>query len=139
MGKKRSCSECGASAPGKDGLCAACRAVKDGEVETRSEYFQQIGQKGGEASARARAAHGINLEGLPQLKDHRSVKRWLEHLARELASGAADQKTVSEVRKLLKSWLNAHRGEITDEILADLQERLEALEKERRESWGPGA
>lgn len=138
MGKTRSCSECGASAPGQDGICAACRAVKNGEVESRTEYYQEIGRKGGEASARARG-HGINLTGLPQLKDHRSVKRWLEHLARELASGSADKKTVSEVRKLLKSWLNAHRGEITDEILADLQERIEALEEERRQEWGPGA
>lgn len=133
MAKKQArCGECGAAAPGKDGLCRACRAVEEGEFESRSAYYEDLGRRGGRASARARQPEGLNLEGLPRLEGHGEVKIWLEHLGRELAAGRASKDLVSELRKILKEWLSAHRKEVEDEVLADLRERLDRIEEEQR-------
>lgn len=119
------CEECGSAGAGDDGLCAACRGVKEGKYDSRREYFQEIGSKGG--SVPRNASGRLSLEGLPPLEDHGSVKVWLEYLAQELAAGRAGRQLVSELRKILKEWVSVHRSEVTDEVLDELRAEIEEL------------
>lgn len=124
------CGECGAVGAGDDGLCKACRAVERGEYESRFEYMAELGRKGGSVPRR-RSKKGLNPERLPPLQSHRSVKVWLSELAQGVVAGEVDRQLAGEVRKLLRRWMDAHKGELVDEKLEELEERLEELQRQR--------
>lgn len=135
-GSDRRCSECGAIAPGDDGLCKACRIGKEHGPEARQRYMSDLARKGGKAAHEGPRA--VDVRQLPPLEGHAEVKVWIAYLAAGVASGRIDQDLSREVRQLLRVWMKAHKGEVTDEIVAELQEQVEELRRQiegEREPW----
>lgn len=130
-GEKDDGEPCRSTILGPDGWCDAHRPGNAEEMRERA-------RRGGKATARQHRAGGLNPDELPELTDHESVKAWLRALANGVASGDVDRRRASELRKVLKSYLDAHRGEALDERLEEFREILDEIER-YRDDWGPGA
>jgi len=139
MAKGKRCDECGAiGVPAAERLCKPCRIGKEYGPDARKDYLSRIAKKGAEATKAKRGRHSLDVDSLPALADHGSVKVWLSALAKGVASGKVSKNLSQEVRNVLKVWMRAHKGETTDEVveeiqseLAELRERLEG----RDEPW----
>lgn len=105
-GNGRRCSECGAAAPGEDGLCKGGRLEQEYGPEARRRHYQKLGRRGAE---RSRGGPGtLRRSELPPLETHEDAKRWARLLAEGVATGAIDKDVAAETRRQLKTWMSAH-------------------------------
>lgn len=125
--KQLHCTECGARGAGQDGLCKPCRIGQEHGPKARRRYFQNIARKGGEAAQAKRGRHRLDVGSLPSLTDHGSAKAWLAALAEDVASGQLSESLAAETRKVLKTFMAAHRAEVTDEVVSEIREELKEL------------
>lgn len=136
--KPRRCTECGAVGVPRDAeLCRACQIGEEYGPEARREYMTRLAKKGGEATKAKRGRHALKVDHLPTLEDHGSAKAWLAALAEGVASGQLSKKLSGEVRKILKTFMAAHKAEVTDEVVAEIRNELDAL-REKLEAQGEG-
>lgn len=126
--KAKPCEECGAyGVPRDETLCKPCRIGQEHGPEARKRYFQDLAKRGGEATKAKRGRHSLKVDQLPPLEDHRSAKMWLAALAEGVAGGRLSRSLSGEVRKILKTFMAAHRAETTDEVVAEIQAQLDEL------------
>lgn len=119
------CEECGnPGASRDDGLCTACRLVEEGEIETREEYFKELGSRGGQANAADTGLHPADLGPLETVED---VKRWLKLTAQAAACETLDPKAANSVVRALKQWREAHGEAELEEELEELREQVAEL------------
>lgn len=137
--KAKPCEECGAyGVPRDDTLCKPCRIGQEHGPEARKRYFQDLAKRGGEATKAKRGRHALKIDQLPALEDHGSAKAWLAALAEGVASGQLSRSLSGEVRKILKTFMSAHKAEVTDEVVDEIRTELDQLRQKlegRDEPW----
>lgn len=130
MAKSNTCKteDCNAVGAGKDGLCNACRAVKEGEYENRTEYYRAIASKGGKESAKYRTKKGVEADELPPLTDHAAAEVWLDVVGRAVVVGRLDNRDAQAAIRAVDTFLKARAEKEQSERIGQLRERMEELQ-----------
>lgn len=135
------CTSCDNRVPtGDDGLCAACRAVQEGEFETREEYFAEIGRKGGKNSKRRTTNAGLlDPDELPPLDSFEAAETWLDLAGRAVATGRPTDRRAQAVIRAVSEFRDLRSERLSQEELEALRERVEEItdELEQDESQQP--
>lgn len=123
----KQCAKCKrVGVPRDDTLCKYHRIERDQGPAAARAYQLEHSRKGGEALAAGRPK-GLRDRELPPLVDHSSAKEWLHTLARGVAVGRVDRDLAAEVRRAVRTWLRAHRAEVTDEVVEEIRKELDQL------------
>lgn len=94
-----------------------------------SQRMSAIGRKGAEASAQRFRRGGLDPDDLPPLETHEDAKRWLELLARGVATSDIDRDIAAETPRLVKGWMRAYDAETLDEWKDDIEDTIAALQR----------
>lgn len=125
---------------GDDGLCAACRAVKEGEYESREEYFAAIGRKGGKNSRRRTTDAGLlDPDELPPLDSFEAAETWLDLVGRAVATGRLTDRRAQAVIRAVSEFKDLRGERLAKEKVQELEDRIEEitdeLEQDAGEPW----
>ncbi len=123
-GTNTSGEPCGAHASfvGPDGWCPA-------HAPGGRQRLREAGQRGAEASARARRAQGLDPDELPELRAPKDAQRLLELVARAVAEGRLGHRQGDAVTRTVRAWLVAHEQGEVRERMERLREQVDELRK----------
>ena len=113
---------CRSPVVGADGWCAAHRPGGAAEMRRR-------GLRGALAS---RSGKGLDTSDLPPLTSPQAAERWAETIARAVAERRLTHNEGRAIASLLREWRASHEAGAMSDRIAELSEKLEALEGPRR-------
>lgn len=110
-----------------------------------AEEMRERASRGGRARARQRqrGPDVLDDEELHELESHADAKARLDLICRAVLTGRITRERADPAVRSIKEWVSAHRAELADEKLEELEQRLAAIEAggdgRPPGSWGPGA